>query len=50
MARAWKGDPRARGAAAERSRRREPRAGRLVPAMGAGPAAHSAVRGARQWR
>ena len=33
------GDPRARGAAAERARRRQPRAGGLVPAVGARPAA-----------
>src|SRR5690606_11833985 len=35
----------ARGAAAKRARRREPRAGRVLPAMGTGPAAPAAARG-----
>ena len=37
-------DPRARGAAAERARRREPRAGRLLPAVDLRPAAAAAAR------
>jgi hypothetical protein len=50
LARGRAGHPRARGPAAERARRREPRAGRRLPALHLRPASLSAARGARQWR